>query len=193
MGTQDSEVRTQDSGEGQQQSSSCGLWIKLGWLMILGLVWTTQVWAYSGGTGEPNDPYQIATAADLIELGNDPNNYDRHFVLTADIDLNGYVFDRAVIAPDMEDGFNSGFQGAEFGGGFDGQGHIIHNLKLQWEGLREYLGLFGGCSSGAIISNLGLETVDVNGDGDYVGGLVGYNYYGSITSSYSTGSVSGGY
>jgi hypothetical protein len=42
---------------------------------------------YSGGTGEPNDPYQIATAADLIALGETPDDYDKHFLLTADIDL----------------------------------------------------------------------------------------------------------
>lgn len=42
---------------------------------------------YSGGTGEPNDPYQIATAVDLIALGEDANDYDKHFILTADIDL----------------------------------------------------------------------------------------------------------
>jgi len=29
---------------------------------------------YSGGTGEPNDPYQIATAEDLMLLGNTPDD-----------------------------------------------------------------------------------------------------------------------
>jgi hypothetical protein len=58
---------------------------------------------YSGGTGEPNDPYQIATAADLIALGETPGYYDKHFILTADIDLapnlpGRKVFDNAVIA-----------------------------------------------------------------------------------------------
>ena len=62
---------------------------------------------YAGGTGEPNDPYQIATAADLIALGNEPNDYDKHFILTADIDLDPNlpgrkVFDKAVIAPDID-------------------------------------------------------------------------------------------
>ncbi len=57
---------------------------------------------YSGGSGTVDDPYQIATAADLIALGDDPNDYDKHLVLTADIDLDpnlpgGKVFDRAVI------------------------------------------------------------------------------------------------
>ena len=69
---------------------------------------------YSGGTGEPNDPYQIATAADLIALGETPADYDKHFILTADIDLDPNlpgrkVFDKAVIGT--------------FTGVFDGNGH----------------------------------------------------------------------
>lgn len=55
---------------------------------------------YSGGTGDPNDPYQIATVQDLIALGETPEDYDKHFILTADIDLSDYTFDRAVIAWD---------------------------------------------------------------------------------------------
>jgi hypothetical protein len=42
---------------------------------------------YSGGSGTAQDPYQIATAADLIALGETPGDYDKHFLLTADIDL----------------------------------------------------------------------------------------------------------
>jgi len=57
---------------------------------------------YSGGSGTAQDPYQITTAADLIALGETPADYDKHFVLTADIDLDpnlpgNRVFDRAVI------------------------------------------------------------------------------------------------
>ena len=52
---------------------------------------------YSGGTGEPNNPYQIGNAEDLIALGNEPNDYNKHFILIDDIDLEGYVFDKAVI------------------------------------------------------------------------------------------------
>jgi hypothetical protein len=50
-------------------------------------LFTTAQAKYSGGTGDPNDPYQIGTAMDLIALGNEPTDYDRHFILTADIDL----------------------------------------------------------------------------------------------------------
>ena len=135
---------------------------------------------YSGGTGEPNDPYQIATAEDLMLLGDSPEDYDKHFILTADIDLDPNlpgrkVFDRAVIDT--------------FTGIFDGNGHVISNL---WIKGFIHLGLFGQLASGAKISNLGLESADVEGTGWYVGGLVGENY-GSITTSYSTGIVTGVY
>ena len=66
-------------------------------------MFTSTLFAYSGGNGTAEAPYQIATAADLLELGGDPNNYDKRFILTADIDLSGYAFDRAVIAPDVND------------------------------------------------------------------------------------------
>jgi hypothetical protein len=60
---------------------------------------------YSGGSGDPNDPYQIANVADLMTLANDVNDYNKCFILTADIDLDpdlpgGQVFTTAVIAPD---------------------------------------------------------------------------------------------
>ncbi len=59
---------------------------------------------YSGGTGEPNDPYQITMAEDLMLLNETPEDYDKHFIMTVDIDLDPNlpgrkVFDRAVIAP----------------------------------------------------------------------------------------------
>ena len=60
------------------------------------------------GTKLCNDPYQIATAQDLIDLGNDPNDYNKYFILTADIDLDpnlsgGKILDQAVIALDLEE------------------------------------------------------------------------------------------
>jgi len=52
---------------------------------------------YSGGTGEPNDPYQIATAADLIALGETPEDYDKHSILCADVDLDPNLTDSVVL------------------------------------------------------------------------------------------------
>ncbi len=58
---------------------------------------------YSGGSGTADDPYQIATADDLEALGESPGDYDKHFVLTADIDWFHRRFGRAVIAADTSD------------------------------------------------------------------------------------------
>ena len=144
------------------------------------------------GTGDPNAPYQIATAADLITLGESPEDYDKHFVLTADIDLDpnlpeGRIFDRAVIAPDTDDAEDR-FQGTPFTGVFEGNGHVISNLRIRGSG---YVGLFGLLNNGAVVSNVSLYAADIRGTGDYVGGLVAYNYDGNITASYSDGEVQG--
>jgi hypothetical protein len=146
---------------------------------------------YNGGTGEPDDPYQIATADDLILLGNNPEHYDKYFILTADInldpDLSGCtIFDKAVIAPDTNNAY-MWFEGTPFSGVFDGNGHTISHLTITG---RSYLGLFGQLGYSARISNLRLEMVNVNGTDVYIGGLVGLNR-GIITTSYSNGVVHG--
>ncbi|MHC4324109.1 MAG: GLUG motif-containing protein, partial [Planctomycetota bacterium] len=147
---------------------------------------------YAGGTGEPNNPYQIATAENLIALGEIPEDYDKHFILTADIDLDPNlrgrkVFDKAVIAPDIND-VELEFQGIPYAGIFDGNGHTISHLTIQ--GLY-YLGLFGQLESGAKVRNLGVVDVNIVGSGSYVGGLAGENS-GEIFVCYSTGVVHGG-
>jgi len=88
---------------------------------------------YSGGSGTADDPYQIATAADLIALGETPDDYDKHFILTADIDLDPNrpgrkVFDEAVFAPDVDARAN-GYQGSKFSGTLEAQGHRILNSE----------------------------------------------------------------
>jgi Galactose oxidase, central domain/Rhodanese-like domain/Kelch motif/The GLUG motif len=155
-------------------------------------LWDTAPCKYVGGSGTPADPYQIATAADLIALGETPDDYDKHFILTADIDLDpnlpgGRVFDRAVIAPDTNN-VTGNFQGTAFTGVFEGSGHTISHLTIRGAG---YLGLFGQLGHRASISNLGLETVEVTGTAPYLGGLAGYNDRGTFVSSYSAGMVNG--
>ncbi len=157
---------------------------------------------YSGGTGEPNDPYQIATAADLIALGETPDDYDKHFILNADIDLDpnlpgGRVFDQALIAPDDDSTTYGWFDGDPFTGVFDGKGHVISHPTIKGN---SYLGLFGRLDGGAMISNLGLEALDISGTGNFVGGVVGINGWegwggygggGRIINCSSRGKVSG--
>ncbi len=152
---------------------------------------------YSGGTGEPNDPYQIATAADLIAMGNDGNDYAKHFILTADIDLDpnlpgGRGFNQAVIG--------------YFAGVFDGKDHAISHLTIRGAG---YLGLFGQLTETDLtageIRNLRLEDVSIvasggdagtpatpnPGAGDHVGALAARNNGVSVTHVSSSGKVTG--
>ena len=136
---------------------------------------------YSGGSGDPNTPYQIANATDLLTLANDAGDYNKCFILTADIDLNpnlpgGQVFTTAIIAA------------GDFTGTFDGNGHKITNFIING-GSNGYLGLFDYIDSGGNVKNLGLENFAVSGSYE-VGGLAGMND-GSIINCYSTGSVSG--
>ena len=166
----------------------CTSWAYVAAVLLLTGV-STATAKYSGGTGEPNDPYQIATAADLIALGETPEDYDKHFLLTADIDLDPNlpgrkVFDRAVIAPDT-DPAKGGFQGTAFTGVFDGNGHTILHLTITG---KDSLGLFGRLGVPASLSNLGLEAVEITGTW-HVGGLVGSNGDGSIANCHSSGSV----
>ncbi len=170
---------------------------------------------YSGGTGEPNNPWQIACPNDLLYLGSHPADYNSSFILTADINLAAYTFTTAVIAPIMYDS-NGELSGATFTGIFDGDGFVIRNATINLPS-SDYVGLFGYVGSGGQIKNLGVEdanitgrvcvgglvgmnygrvtncyaTGSVTGTGNGTGGLVGYNYYGSVTDSYATGSVRG--
>ena len=135
---------------------------------------------YSGGTGEPNNPYQIATAEDLIALGNEPNDYGKHFIMTADIDLAGYVFNKAVIAPDVNNS-NYYFDGPPFSGVFDGNFHTISNLNIQ---SNRYIGLFGVIDEGEI-RNLGIIDVSILSCSN--GGAFANANKGTILNCYSTG------
>jgi hypothetical protein len=129
----------------------------------------TPVHGFAGGTGEPNDPYQIATVADLLVIGPDPVLNRKHFVLVADIDLAGTTWSWPLIG--------------ELNGTLDGQGHTIRNLQMQSDrpkGFIEWL------MPGAEVRNLGI--VDVRLIGDSVGVLAQMNC-GSVINCYSTGVI----
>jgi len=74
-------------------------------------------------------------------------------------------------------------------GEFDGNGHKIRNLNFNL-GFISQVGLFGYLASGGKVSKVGVENVNVDGN-QQVGGLVGGSV-GTVSNSYSTGSVAGG-
>jgi len=73
-------------------------------------------------------------------------------------------------------------------GEFDGNNHKISNLSFEF-GFVSHVGLFGFLAPGGNITQLGDENVNITGN-YYIGGLVGFNT-GTVSHSYSTGSVSG--
>jgi len=171
----------------------------VGLVCVLMLMWAVcapaQTVDFAGGTGEPNDPYQIATAEQFIAMGFDPNLLDKHFVLLCDIDLGSdlltrHTFTQAVIAPEV---VHEGVREAqieywEFNGSFDGGGHVISNLVIEGD-TSSCVGLFGTVGSRGRIENLAVEGALVRGS-YYTGGLVGHND-GTILRCHVSGEVSG--
>jgi len=133
------------------------------------------------GSGEPNDPFRISTAEQLDGIGTRPWDWDKYFVLVADINLSGYTgTDFHIIGNDVN----------AFTGSFDGNDHTISNFSYTSTGT-DYIGLFGYVGSGGEIKDLGLDNTNVDGGtGDNVGGLAGEND-GSVSDCHAAGSVWG--
>jgi len=148
-----------------------------------------QIWweKYSRGTGESNNPYQIATAKHLLQMSDHPQDWGKHFIMTADIDLADYTFTTALISPDI-DKSDGGHQGETFSGIFDGDNFIIYNLKVISTD-SSHLGMFGHIEKDSKIKNLKLMDPNIIGD-TYVSALVGYSN-GLIENCNINGYVSG--
>ncbi len=131
---------------------------------------------YSGGTGEANAPFEIGTVVDWQELMDRQGDWGKHFVLTADIDVNGVA-----LSPVGNDANN-------FTGIFDGNDHIIRNADMNMPDT-DYVGLFGYIGPNGHIATLGAENVTIKGRKN-VGGLAGYNRE-SISVSFATAGFGG--
>lgn len=136
-----------------------------------------------GGDGG-SDPYQIFDVYGLQGIGS-AEMLSKNYILVDDIDASGtkHWNDGAGFRPIGN--FDSSFTGT-----FDGAGHVIRGLFIN-RGAEDNVGLFGVVDAPGRISNVGLEDVQVTG-GARVGGLVGYNWDGSVSNSYSKGEVTGG-
>ena len=55
---------------------------------------------YSGGSGTAAEPYEIGTVADWQELMETAGDWDRHFVLIADLDMGGVAMSPVGNEPD---------------------------------------------------------------------------------------------
>ncbi len=160
--------------------------------MMVALLAGMSLGQYSGGAGTEVDPFQIATAGDLTSLGQNTGDYDKYFIMTADIDLAGYEFDKAVIAPE---------QYKAFSGVFDGGGHTIDNFTLlNIADLNDmsykYFGIFGNLGISGHIKHLNVTNlkmyVEYAGTRHFTwaGGLVGRNE-GILSQCYVEGDIQG--
>ena len=102
-----------------------------------------------------------------------------NYVLTSDIDLSSY----GTWTP-------TGSASTNFIGTFDGGGHTVSNLSVATTA--SYAGMFGYVGTGAVVSNVQLKNVNVNGgtSSAFVGGLAGYNM-GTIYRCSTVGTFSG--
>ena len=122
--------------------------------------------------------FTINTAADLAGLAklvNEGNNfYGKTIKLGDNIDLAN------------EEWTPIGKSGKPFSGTFDGDGKTISNLYINKgfanSAANSYIGLFGLTNSPAVIKNVNIENVDIQGS-LYVGAIVGYGFTGSEISN----------
>lgn len=140
------------------------LWLMCGqtlWAQTPNKYYSIDIYAdsYAGGDGSKTNPYEIATAEQLAKLARDVNNGNtpqaflgKYFKLTADIDLSGGIW--MPIGKYYNYGNDNG-NNRLFFGKFDGNGHVIKNMHIQWEGTeaRSAWGLFSTLQ-GASSTNL---------------------------------------
>lgn len=163
----------------------------------------TNIWdgsiasAFAGGTGTAENPYQIATGAQLAYLASSVNSGEtyagKNFVLTANIDLNKRPW--TPIANTFSDALFGGSDYRIFAGNLDGQGYTVSNVAIGSTNApleSDVFGLFG-VTEGKI-SNLHLNTVSIHGKAKNVsgyviglaGGLIG-SASGSVENCHVTG------
>ncbi|MHC4265496.1 MAG: GLUG motif-containing protein, partial [Planctomycetota bacterium] len=141
---------------------------------------------YSGGDGSSEDPFQIATPNDLNDIGDDPCDWDKHFILTADINMVDYTYSTALIAPDIPD-TSWDFDGTPFTGVFDGNNKIISHFTVN-QPENSWIGLFGYIDTGGEVHNLSITDANIIGY-NYVASLAGLTLNSSIDNCNTTGTL----
>lgn len=178
------------------------LWLMCGqtlWAQTTNKYYSIDIYAdsYAGGDGSKTNPYEIATAEQLAKLARDVNNGNtpqaflgKYFKLTADIDLSGGIW--MPIGKYYNYGNGNG-DNRLFFGKFDGNGHVIKNMHIQWKGTdaKSAWGLFStlqGASSTSLttVTNLIIENAKVEKEPgfepygpDYKVGVVAGEIYGN--------------
>ncbi len=120
---------------------------------------------FAGGSGTADDPYLVATAAQLENIRQFPEAY---FLQVGNIDLDGINWEPI------------GTPSERFKGQYDGGEYIIKNLTIYYSN-HSRVGLFGDVYE-ATLQNIFLKNINIEvstwvggvSAGQYVGGLAGY-------------------
>ena len=138
------------------------------------------------GAGTEAEPYQIRSAEDWRTLMRVAGDWNKHFIVTADLDFSGMVL--TPVAPDMVASMDYQFEGTPFTGVVDGQGHTLRHIVISLPD-EDFVGLFGAIGAGGRVENLRVEAISVQGRLS-VGALAGLNQ-GTIAGCRSEGVVEG--
>lgn len=118
--------------------------------------------SFAGGDGSRENPYQVATAAQLNAVRND---LDSHYIQIKDISLSGY--DNWV--PIGTDNGTVDDDDIGFSGSFDGNGFTISDMKIHqvitettMEGKDYYTTALFGLADAASFSNISMSNVDIS-------------------------------
>ena len=152
--------------------------------------------SYAGGSGTQNDPYQIATAAQLAHLIKDSATSGKYYIIISDIQLNRTA----------RDGFGSKRNwiattagGYSFAGHLDGKNHVISGLYYYNGNVTASLfcalipRTVGGDISNIILKNSSISMACALSGSDFsaVAGIVGYaNGNTSVNNCYVEKTVS---
>ncbi len=138
------------------------------------------LFAFSGGTGTSQDPFQVSDVDELQSIIDYPDSY---FIQITDIDAS------STASWNSGEGFMSlSDYDTPFTGSYDGNGYSIDGLTINRSG-GIFQSLFG-FMSGAEISNVTLTDVSIIGGG-FIGGLAGYCESSDVIGCSSQGSVTG--
>ncbi|MHC5077136.1 MAG: hypothetical protein ACYTFM_12015 [Planctomycetota bacterium] len=150
-------------------------------VFILALFVSETFAKYSGGTGELNNPYRIATAEDLSHIWT--SDWDKNFVAVNDINMVAYTGSQHNIIGSESDPFT---------GVFDGNGFTISNFT--YSSTEDYIGLFGSIGSDGTVKNIAMEDVNIDAGfttGRWVIGAIAGENKGQIINCCVNGSVIG--
>ncbi len=152
------------------------------WITVLSIISLCPLFAqFAGGSGTESEPWQIATAEQLNNVRNylGPINSDKHFILTANIDLGVAPWNSGEGWVPIGE-YNDWYTRNSFTGYLDGDNHLISGLYIN-RPYANYQGLFS-ITEAATIKNLTISGMHIVGY-DYIGGFVGIDI--SIGASFS--------